>query len=148
MIFKDLIKGIQKLHDIGVAHRDIKLDNIMLECSSNQVKPKYIDFGLSKILLHGQEDEDRFGTLAYCSPEILLGNKHTHMTDIWSLGIILHVILSSCFPYLSNDKNQTKKNIIAGKLNFSRSAWDRVSRSAKDLIVRILQPDPSKRFSI
>jgi serine/threonine protein kinase len=110
----------------------------MLECQSKQVKPKYIDFGLSKILLHGQEDEDRFGTLAYCSPEILIGNKHTHMTDIWSLGIILHVILSSCFPYLSNDKNQTKKNIIAGKLNFSRSAWDRVSRSGKDLIVRIL----------
>ena len=40
--------------------------------------PKFIDFGLSKVLLHGQTSTDRLGTLVYCSPEIILGLKHTH----------------------------------------------------------------------
>jgi serine/threonine protein kinase len=72
LIFKELVKGLRSLHEIGVAHRDIKLDNIMLQYHGEFVIPKYIDFGLSKVLLQGQLDKDRFGTLAFCSPEILL----------------------------------------------------------------------------
>jgi serine/threonine protein kinase len=45
----------------------------MLQYHGEFVIPKYIDFGLSKVLLQGQVDKDRFGTLAFCSPEILLG---------------------------------------------------------------------------
>lgn len=100
LIFKELIKGLKGLHDIGVAHRDIKLENIMLQFHGELVAPKFIDFGLSKVLLHGQDDRDRFGTLAYCSPEILLGSSHTHATDLWSIGIVLHVMLSGTFPFL------------------------------------------------
>ena len=53
LIFKELLKGLKGLHDIGVVHRDIKLDNIMLQFHGEFVMPKYIDFGLSKVLLEG-----------------------------------------------------------------------------------------------
>jgi serine/threonine protein kinase len=46
-----LVRGLQYLHNVGVAHRDIKLENIMLEFRGEFVTPKYIDFGLSKVLL-------------------------------------------------------------------------------------------------
>lgn len=73
----------------------------MLQYHGEFVIPKYIDFGLSKVLLQGQLDKDRFGTLAFCSPEILLGKEHTHATDLWSLGIVLHVLLSGIYPFLN-----------------------------------------------
>jgi len=64
------------------------------------------------------------------------------------LGIVLHVLLSGTYPFLNQDKNITKKNIIAGKLNLTRSSWNSVAKTAKDLVSRVLQPDPDLRFSI
>jgi len=51
---QSLIEGLQYLHSIGIAHRDIKLENIMLSIDGQNVVPKFIDFGLSKVLLHGE----------------------------------------------------------------------------------------------
>ena len=61
---------------------------------------------------------ERFGTLAYSPPEILLGRNHTLKADIWSLGIILHVILTGTFPFLNEDKDKTKINIVFEKINY------------------------------
>ena len=82
-IFKGLALGLQYLTENGVAHRDIKLENIMIEANVDStgnyhITPKFIDFGLSKVLLHGQTSSDRLGTLAYCSPEIIMGWRHSY----------------------------------------------------------------------
>jgi serine/threonine protein kinase len=69
-----------------------------------EYKVKYIDFGLSKILLPGEVSMDRYGTLAYCSPEIVLGHSHTCQTDVWSLGVIYHMLLSGMLPFISRDQ--------------------------------------------
>lgn len=53
LIILSLMRGILYIHKLGVAHRDIKLENIMLEFKGNFVTPKYIDFGLSKVLMRG-----------------------------------------------------------------------------------------------
>lgn len=116
-IMKGLASGLRYLTECGVAHRDIKLENIMigskLDAEGKElVVTKYIDFGLSKVLLHDETSRDQFGTLAYCSPQIILGTNHTHQTDIWSLGVVLHVLLSRVFPFLAEDKNTTKRNIV------------------------------------
>jgi serine/threonine protein kinase len=95
------------MHSIGIAHRDIKFENIML----NKDQPKFIDFGLSKILVVGETSNERNGTIAYSSPEILLGYNHDFSTDIWSLGIVLHALLSGEFPFADKDIEKTKRNI-------------------------------------
>jgi serine/threonine protein kinase len=79
--------------------------------------------------------------MAYCSPEILLSGIHSHQTDIWSLGVVLHVLLSGNFPFLHPDKNQTKLNIVAGRVIFYRQMWEQVSREAREIVIKILTPN-------
>ena len=107
--------------------------------------PKYIDFGLSKIFLSGEKSGDRYGTLAYCAPEILLGIDHGLSIDVWSLGVILHILLSGILPFISEDKNTFKKNIIKGKLSFTHPGFTKVSNDAKDLLTKMLCVDVKKR---
>jgi serine/threonine protein kinase len=89
--------------------------------------PKFIDFGLSAVLYHGETNDKRYGTIAYSSPEVLAGRHHSHSTDVWSLGVVLYVMLSKEYPFLENDRNQSKLNIINGKFNFNNPVWRSVS---------------------
>ena len=115
---QEVFIGLSQLHKLGIAHRDIKLDNIMMTNDTEESIPKLIDFGLSKMFYIGETSDDRYGTLAFCSPEVILGRSHNIGTDIWSLGIVLHYLISGTIPFLSRDKNETKKNIVWQRLSF------------------------------
>lgn len=111
-VMQEIFIGLSSLHKLGIAHRDIKLDNIMMTNDTEESVPKLIDFGLAKMFYIGETSDDRYGTLAFCSPEVILGRAHDIGTDVWSLGIVLHYLISGTIPFLSRDKNDTKKNII------------------------------------
>ena len=82
-----------------IAHRDLKLENIMI---SNQ-DIKIIDFGISKLLQsQSQTMNARVGTPLYVSPEVLDG-KYDLRCDLWSLGIIAYMLLSNQVPFNGND---------------------------------------------
>ena len=74
-VMRKLFEGIDYMHSIGIVHRDIKLENIMIHQPTPEDPPipKFIDFGLSTVLLVGESSSELYGTLAYCSPEIFLG---------------------------------------------------------------------------
>jgi serine/threonine protein kinase len=77
VIMRRILAGVGYLQSIGIVHRDIKLENIMIAKDSEGLPlPKIIDFGLSTILIRGETSRERYGTLVYSSPEILLGNYH------------------------------------------------------------------------
>jgi serine/threonine protein kinase len=99
----------------------------MMTSEEDDASPKFIDFGLSKVFYKGETSDDRFGTLAFCSPEIILGKQHTIVTDIWSIGVLMYFLLVAEIPFLSRDKNQTKKNIVWQKLNFQTPHWQKIS---------------------
>jgi serine/threonine protein kinase len=83
-IFKQIIYGLSHIHCRSVIHRDIKLDNILLDCESGV---KICDFGVSKIIKKGQVIKEQWGTPAYIAPEIITDEGYEgFFVDIWSLG--------------------------------------------------------------
>jgi len=102
-IFIQLCLGIKYLHDHSIIHRDIKTSNIFLE---NNYTIKIGDFGISKILKNKNMTNTQIGTPLYMSPEILLNKKYNYKIDIWSLGCVLHELLTLKHivkPYNLND---------------------------------------------
>jgi len=92
---------------MGVMHRDIKMENLLVHVNPAQPLEKVakiIDFGLALILMPHEKCTHPFGTLAYCSPEIVLNHPHTKNTDVWSFGIVLHIMLTLTLPFLAHHK--------------------------------------------
>lgn len=94
-----IAKGISYLHEYGILHRDLKLDNIMMTDKSDQSKPKIVDFGLAKMLASKQKVTESFGTIGYVSPEILQNKSYSYSADLWSLGIIIYALCCGFFPF-------------------------------------------------
>lgn len=94
-----LIQAVRYLHDFGIVHRDLKLENVMMSDTSNLAKPKIVDFGLAKIIGPNETADEPFGTLGYVAPEVLKKRPYTFSCDVWSIGCILYALLSGSLPF-------------------------------------------------
>ena len=139
MIYSNYI--ICLLHSKGIAHRDIKLENILLDLN-NIVK--ICDFGVGKITQKGQKLLDQCGTPVYMAPEIIQGEGYEGFpVDIWSAGVALYIMLSGNIPF-NRDKTHDLQSAI---INLPYKKIDDVSDNANDLLKNILEKNPSKRFN-
>ncbi|XP_065550846.1 ribosomal protein S6 kinase-related protein isoform X5 [Lathamus discolor] len=86
---------IMYLHDLGIIHRDVKMENILLDERGHL---KLTDFGLSRHLQWGERAHTICGTLQYMAPEVLSGGPYSHAADWWSLGVLLFALASGEFP--------------------------------------------------
>ncbi|XP_037229899.1 ribosomal protein S6 kinase-related protein isoform X3 [Falco rusticolus] len=86
---------IMYLHDLGIMHRDVKMENILLDERGHL---KLTDFGLSRHLQWGERAHTICGTLQYMAPEVLSGGPYSHAADWWSLGVLLFALASGEFP--------------------------------------------------
>ena len=94
----DIIRGVEYLHQHNVAHRDIKLTNILLTYSEHRYICKIADFGLSTFV-DGTLDAGDMGTVEYAAPEIFDGvRRHPFAPDIWALGVSIYAIYAACLP--------------------------------------------------
>jgi serine/threonine protein kinase len=109
---------------------------------------KIIDFGLALVLMPHEKCSQAYGTLAYCSPEIILNVPHTKTTDVWSFGIVLHVMLTLRLPFLAHHKRITSRNIVSQKLNYEDEMWAHVSKDATDLVDRMLDKSSDTRITV
>ena len=92
--FKQMVDALEHIHSKGIAHRDLKLENMLLD---EYFDLKICDFGLAT---NETLAEDAVGTKTYMAPEQLAEETHDpQLADIYSLGMILYVMHSSCFPY-------------------------------------------------
>lgn len=138
-IFSQLVIAIEYMHiEKNIAHRDLKLDNIMVD---NYNHIRLIDFGFSspKIIM-----STMCGSLPYCAPEILKSQNYTKKADIWCLGIILYSIISDQLPFIDSNMNIMIHNICEQEPDYS-VIFD---GNLRNLISRLLMKDPSHRMTI
>lgn len=97
-IFQQVVSAVHFLHQRRIAHRDIKLENILVDAAGNA---KLCDFGMAIKITEGQMLEEICGSLLYWAPEILARKPYDGLAgDMWSLGIVLYVLVTGHFPYL------------------------------------------------
>ncbi|CBY24173.1 unnamed protein product [Oikopleura dioica] len=134
-----IVHALRYIHSRGIVHRDLKLGNILL---TSEGTPKLADFGLAMYYEHAKPG-NICGTPNFISPEVLNEHPHRPASDIWALGCVLCTLLAgkSCFDYTT--MKETYQRIL--KLDYNLPEW--LSEEAKDLIRRILVPDPTTRLN-
>ncbi|XP_066398350.1 CBL-interacting protein kinase 31-like isoform X2 [Miscanthus floridulus] len=143
--FQQLINAVDYCHSRGVYHRDLKLENLLLDVAGNL---KISDFGLSALSDQVKNDgllHTTCGTPNYVAPEVIDDKGYDGaLADLWSCGVILFVLLAGCLPFEDDNIASLYKKI--SETQFTCPSW--FSAGAKRLINRILDPNPSTRITI
>ena len=158
-LFKQIILGIKHIHSQNIVHRDVKLENILIDLNNTI---KICDFGIGRILSSPDELlHDQCGTPMYMAPEILTCSKEKGYkgfpVDIWSAGIALYIMLSGALPFSVKNENDSflegnnnkRKNMALKKaiINNSPKKIEKISDNARDLLHGLLNKDPNKRLT-
>ena len=144
--FSQVVNAIYFLHKNNLVHRDLKPENILLDGD----KIKLCDFGWC-CETNTNNRKSFCGTFEYMAPEIIKEMPYGKSVDIWALGILLYEFYYGVSPFNSNkEKNEQTKEIIDKilhkKLYFPD--WKIISNEMKDLIIKLLEMDASKRYTI
>lgn len=147
-VLRPLVDALKYCHSQGVAHRDIKPENLLFEEEGDHSLIKVADFGMAKIVDNSTNVMSTVcGTQAYLAPEVISNQKYDFACDIWSLGVVLYVMLCGYPPFDSDSNEENTKNIKGGIFSFPSPDWDNVSENAKDLVRKMLTPDPKLRIT-
>ncbi|KAI4166597.1 MAG: hypothetical protein LQ343_007918 [Gyalolechia ehrenbergii] len=142
-IFTQLVGAVAYVHNLSCVHRDLKLENILLDKHGNV---KLCDFGFTREYEGKMSYLQTFcGTVCYSAPEMLKGEKYAgEKVDVWSLGIILFALLTGELPFDDDNDMVTKQKILTTEPNFPES----MPAEAKTLISQLLSKRPLIRPSI
>jgi serine/threonine protein kinase len=158
-IMKTVFEGLYHMHSRNVAHRDLKLENLLVVDPNCICKIKIADFGLSKLLKDNTHMATVCGTPMYVSPEALcvLDEQETREgygleCDMWACGVILYILLGGHPPFTdkhggTDGGNALFRKIREGGYTFNDPVWGLVTDGAKNLIMQLLTIDPHARIS-
>ncbi len=147
-IVEKLLCALNHCHQKRIAHRDIKPENILYTGKDEHAEVKLIDFGLAKKRTGNCAEpyQTMVGTPYYVAPEVIEGS-YTFACDIWSLGVIMHVMLSGFMPFTGGSTEDIFRSIKKCHLSFEHSVWNKVTPPGRDLLVKLLEPDENKRLT-
>lgn len=143
-----LILTIEYLHSKKIIHRDIKLNNIIVD---HYGYIKLIDFGIAKLLHGNNRTFTIVGTPHYMAPEIILGKGYDYSVDFWAIGVCLFEVLFGILPFGNDteDPLEVYSHIISSKLpQIDKRTLSRLTVGTIDFINRMLNKDPTKRFGV
>ncbi|XXG44696.1 hypothetical protein AAC387_Pa01g4427 [Persea americana] len=145
-VMSSLMEAIAHCHRCGVAHRDIKPDNVLFD-EWNRLK--LADFGSAECFAEGARSTMRgiVGTPYYVAPEVVSGRDYTEKVDVWSAGVVLYVMLAGMPPFYGESAAEIFEAVLRSNLRFPTRIFHGVSPAAKDLMRKMLCKDVSRRFS-
>jgi hypothetical protein len=149
-IFVRLMGAIKHIHARGVVHRDVKLENLVIDDPDDITSVKLIDFGLAADSFSDPMNR-ACGTLQCVAPEVIGagigGKRYCPKCDVWGAGVVLFQILSGYPPFEGRCVQDVTRLICKGKPNFNDPMWDIVSDSAVHLVKCLLEVNPRARLS-
>lgn len=167
-VMRQLLEFLAFSHDdCNIVHRDIKPENLLL---LDQDAPqslervarlraaggnpegveamclKVIDFGTAGFCEPGQHLHSKVGTARYVAPEVL-NQDYDRLSDIWSAGVVMYILLCGHPPFKGSTETGTLKKVKAGDYKLDDDVWAEVHDSAKDMISHMMVVDPAQRWS-
>eukprot|EP00055_Hartaetosiga_balthica_P017956 m.125814 g.125814 ORF g.125814 m.125814 type:complete len:486 (+) comp9433_c3_seq1:109-1566(+) len=154
--FVQVVSTVRILHDLGVAHLDIKPENILIESNERLV---LCDFGLSVMVKDGLAYGAR-GSASYAAPENVIASFPSddnvedsgydgRKADVWSCGIVLFVFLYGCTPWdVAHMSCAEYSNYVATDLHPPVRPWNKMSPKFRTLFHGVLNPNPKLRWTI
>ncbi|RHZ87854.1 hypothetical protein Glove_29g195 [Diversispora epigaea] len=149
-IFKQLIQGVDYLHQMKIVHRDLKLENLLLDAAQNLV---ITDFGFARKFGESDRIGSPCGTPYYLAPEVIMqeGLYAGRAGDIWSCGIILYIMLMGAYPFNSNERIDGVDGLKALYAHISATTLifpEQISSEAEDLLRIMLIVNPNDRCNM
>lgn len=147
-IVSQVASALRYAHSRGIAHRDMKPENICL-CSKDpsNTQVKVIDWGLSALFSESMM-KTAVGSLSYAAPEVLQrSTEYGCECDIWSLGVVAYVMLCGKPPFWGSQKTMLSK-MLEEKYPMNGEPWPSISQEGKDLIRGCLKANPKNRLTI
>jgi len=145
-IIRQVTHSLYVCHKKGVAHKDIKLENI---CIDKHLRTTLIDFGFCEFSPCGHLSTRWDGTPEYASPEVLLNMPFSPpKSDVYSLGVVLFTLVTGMFPFDHHSRCKLLKKGQKPEVDWTMKYLPVLSRDAKNLLDKMLESDPDVRISI
>ncbi len=152
---RQLVSAVAHIHSRGIAHRDIKLQNILIDnCNDRTAQLKLIDFGYGSRYIGALPMKTKCGTPYTTAPEVIR-ECYDERCDVWSMGVVIYIMLCGRRPFEALDipgpladagKASMITNILAGRYHFNHKAWNNVSKAGINFVKALLHPDYKTRI--
>jgi serine/threonine protein kinase len=148
-ILEQMCAALARAHDLGVVHRDLKSDNILLSTRGGRKDfVKILDFGLAHLAMDPRLAPKGavFGTPEYMSPEQARGEEASAQSDLYALGVLFFEMLTGQLPFRSNDRETLLEMQRTAQAPKPRSIKPDILPAAETIVLKLLEKDRKKRF--
>ena len=153
VMFRQILSGLAYLHSNNIIHRDLKLENILIqeieksrETNEDLYILKIIDFGTAKIFDKNKKAKAVVGSSYYIAPEVI-NKKYNRECDLWSAGVILYMFIVGHAPFDGGSDREIMEKVKKGNFPKNEERWINASNEVKDLINKLLIYEPEKRLT-
>lgn len=162
VVITDLLHALVYLHDRGIVHRDVKLENLLTTREEWPYCVKLADFGFSNFVPERKRAisppggrvprndaalTSFVGTPYYIAPEMLAADGHGRPVDVWATGVTLYILLSGKFPFGGETEKEYYARVVKKNCYFPDHDWAGISEECKNLLCGLLDKDPARRLT-
>jgi len=145
-VMRQVFAAVAYLHSLWICHREVRPEHVLLlnNRPTQNAVIKLVDFRSAREFDEDTQFTDRVNQTLFAAPEVLSLTGHNETVDMWACGVIMYLAISGYPPFAGEVEGETVGNVLRGALCFPDD-WVRVSQSAKDLILALLEVSPTRR---
>ncbi|XP_075678853.1 obscurin isoform X3 [Dermatophagoides pteronyssinus] len=144
---RQILEGLHYMHFKNIGHLGLTINDILMQRIDGP-DITICDFGLAQRLTPGASVYVEFGQPEFISPEIVDKNSVTLTTDVWSAGIVAHILLTGISPFLGENDRSTMHNILNKNLDLSDDKLGHISEQGRDFLRKTLNFNPNERLDV